>query len=306
MKKAFISILIIFVIIGGIIAWQKFSASGTPIVQPEPIIQEPEPIPPLPPSPEPVETKSFKIITLASTIPGKELTDMIGSANVPIVLAINRLDDKNLYQGMTLAIPSSYDGMDRWEFMPSSIDAAKNIPKLIIISQRVQAFGIYEFGTLVRSGPVSSGKKSTPTPSRLYFTNWKAKQTTSTIDDEWILKWNFNLANFDGISMHQYALPGYPASHSCVRLYADDAEWIYNWADQWIVTPNGNTKLASGTPVIIYGAYDFTSSAPWKQLPENPDATKVSKDELESIVSENLPEIEREAAIRAEIIVSQQ
>ncbi len=303
MKKAFISILIIFVIIGGIIAWQKFSASGTPIVQPEPIIQEPEPVVPLPSEPE---QNIFKIITLESTTPGKELTDMIGSANVPMVLAINRLDDKNLRQGMTLVIPTSFENIDQWEFMPSSIDAAKNIPKLIIISQRVQAFGVYEFGTLVRNGPVSSGKQSTPTPSRLYFTNWKGKEVVSTFSDEWILKWNFNLSNFEGVSMHQYALPGYPASHSCVRLYAHDAEWIYNWADQWIVTSDGSTKLASGTPVIIYGAYNFASPAPWKQLPENPEATKVSKDELESIVSENLSTIEHEAAVRAEVIANQQ
>ena len=304
MKKILIPLLLIVVLTGGILAWQKFSAPVTPIAQPEPITQEPEPVVPLPPEPEPVQN-TFKIITLESATPGKELTDLVGSANVPIVLAINRLDDKNLRQGMTLVIPTSYDDMDQWEFMPANIETARTIPKLIIISQRVQAFGAYEFGTLVRSGPVSSGKKSTPTPSRLYFTNWKGKEVVSTFSDEWILKWNFNLDNFEGVAMHQYALPGYPASHSCVRFYAADAEWNYNWADQWIVTPDGSTKLASGTPVIIYGSYNFTAPAPWKQLPENPDATKISREELESLVTENLSTIEHEAAIRTEVMANQ-
>jgi hypothetical protein len=27
------------------------------------------------------------------------------------------------------------------------------------------------------------------------FTNWKAEETTSTFDDEWDLRWNFNIEN---------------------------------------------------------------------------------------------------------------
>jgi hypothetical protein len=41
--------------------------------------------------------------------------------------------------------------------------------------------------------------------------NWKAEETTSTFDDEWDLRWNFNIENKLGVGWHQYSL-GYPAS----------------------------------------------------------------------------------------------
>jgi hypothetical protein len=36
-----------------------------------------------------------------------------------------------------------------------------------------------------------------------FFTNWKAEETTSTFDDEWDLRWNFNIENkvWDGINI---------------------------------------------------------------------------------------------------------
>lgn len=248
---------------------------------------------------EPKETDGdnnslFRTITLNSDKPGSELTKIVGIKNVFTVLAINRVDDKHLYSGMTVVIPQSFDKPEIWEFMPSNIESAKKIPKLVIISQRTQAFGFYEYGKLVRSGPVSSGKQTTPTKNGLYFTNWKGKEVVSTFSDEWILKWNFNIDNKEGISLHQYILPGYPASHSCVRMYEQDAQWLYDWANQWVLDSDGQTKLVNGTPVIIFGKYDFKKDAPWKKLPENPDATKVSVSEVDDIVFENIATIQKE------------
>ena len=94
------------------------------------------------------------------------------------------------------------------------------------------AFGIYEYGNLVKCGPVSSGKKAAPTPAGKYHTNWKKDVKVSTIDPEWIMPWYFNIENKQGIAFHKYELPGYPASHACIRLHEADAIWIYNWADK--------------------------------------------------------------------------
>jgi lipoprotein-anchoring transpeptidase ErfK/SrfK len=96
----------------------------------------------------------------------------------------------------------------------------------LLISYPIEAFGAYEQGKLVRWGPTSLGKKSTKTPTGLFFTNWKSKETISTEDSSWILKWYFNLVNSTGVSIHQYGLPGYPASHACARLYEEDAKWF--------------------------------------------------------------------------------
>jgi lipoprotein-anchoring transpeptidase ErfK/SrfK len=290
MKQA-IGITIAVILIGGIILL-RFDVFTQ---HPEPVLQRSEPV---------AEAKSplFRTITL-TTKPGAILAKTIGYANVATVLAINRVDDKNLREGMTLVIPTSFKNPLMWQFMPQHIESANNIPKLIVVSQRTQAFGLYEYGTLVRSGPVSTGKQSTPTKSDLYFTNWKGKEVKSTFDDEWVLKWNFNIDNKEGISLHQYSLPGVPASHSCVRFYAADAEWIYNWADQWIVSADERTKLANGTPVIIYGSYNFKRKAPWKELPTNPAATTITSAEIENAVSVYVPKIEQEQAVREAVLI---
>src|SRR6185436_9183186 len=122
----------------------------------------------------------------------------------------------------------------------------------------------YDSGRLVRWGPTSTGKRATPTPAGLFFANWKAKQTRSTENDEWILNWYFNFDNARGVSFHEYAMPGYPASHACVRLLAEDAKWIYDWADQWKVSRNGRGVIRWGTPVVVFDDYDYKAPPPWR------------------------------------------
>ncbi|MCK7523147.1 MAG: L,D-transpeptidase [Ignavibacteriales bacterium] len=148
-------------------------------------------------------------------------------------------------------------------------------------------------------------QRGDPTPNGLFHTNWKAEETTSTFDDEWKLKWNFNLDNFEGVALHQYEMPGYPASHSCVRLYEKDAEWIYNWADQWIVTADEESILAYGTPVIIFDEYDFDSPKPWKELVNDPEKVKISVGEIEDEIDDHIDLILERKKKRIELIERQ-
>ena len=115
------------------------------------------------------------------------------------------------------------------------------------------------------------GKKATPTKMGLTFTNWKKEIAISTVNSDWKLRWNFNLYNYLGIGWHQYDLPGHHASHSCVRLLEEDAYFMYNWADEWILKDRENVKV-KGTPVIVFGSYPFDAPKPWYALVKNPKA----------------------------------
>ena len=134
------------------------------------------------------------------------------------------------------------------------------------------------------------GRKKDPTPTGLFYTNWKAEKTTSTFNDEWDLKWNFNIENKEGVGWHQYALPGYPASHSCLRLLEEDAKYLYTWADQWKV--EGTDKIITyGTPVVVFGSYNFDGPKPWLQLAGNPHALDISSATLQQLVEPHLNDI---------------
>lgn len=217
-----------------------------------------------------------------------QLKSEIGEEKTAVLLKLNRLDAQHLRVGATILIPEQIDDLNALSPFPHRLEAAREIPKLILASLRVQAFGAYEYGNLARWGPTSSGKKASPTPAGLYHTNWKSKATRSSINNEWLLPWYFNLDNQRGISFHQYDLPGYPASHGCLRLLADDAAWIYGWADQWTLSTDRRRVDAYGTPVIVFGKYDYAKQAPWKRLATDYRAASLTGSELEEAIRQDL------------------
>ncbi len=255
--------------------------------------------------PPPVLKVTFSKEQIKSVQILSELTDKFGDTGMRQILAINRLDTRHIVIGDSLCVPDTLaDDFLFFSPFPEQLSSLDSIPKILIFSYPVQAFAAYEFGNLVRWGPTSMGKRTTPTPEGLYFTNWKAKETISTVNDEWILPWAFNIDNFNGISIHQFELPGYPASHSCARLLRIDAEWIYYWADQWILTKDGEKIKAYGTPVIIYGKYDYHSPSPWKLLYEKSDADKIKDDELTVVIKKYLPTIIGKKKQRDSLLIS--
>ncbi len=198
-----------------------------------------------------------------------------------IVYAVNRVDAENLKKLDSIVVPSDSSG-DLVYYLPFPLEIPylKEIDKIIYFSYPTQTFGAYEHGELVYTGPTNMGRKKDPTPTGLFFTNWKAEETTSTFNDEWDLKWNFNIENKLGVGWHQYELPGYPASHSCLRLQENDAKKLYTWADEWILQDDENVKV-KGTPVIVFGAYPFGQPKPWYQLVSSPNSLDISEGEIE-------------------------
>lgn len=202
------------------------------------------------------------------------------SLKLAIAYAVNRTDHSNFSRMDSVVIPSdlSYDIKDYLPF-PKNLNFLKDINKIVFFSYKTQTFAAYENGLLVHTGQTNMGRKKYLTPTGLFFTNWKAKVKNSTVNDEWILKWNFNILNKEGIGWHQYSLPGYPASHSCLRLQKKDAQFLYNWADHWILAKK-ESKLIKGTPVIIFGNYDFDSLKPSLQLISNSNSLNITTDEI--------------------------
>ncbi len=223
------------------------------------------------------------------------------SNNLKVIAAINRADVKFLNRFDSIIIPSDLTQSIK-QYFPFPLEASflKGIKKIIFFSYPTQSFAAYENGTLVYTGPTSMGRKADMTPTGLFYTNWKAEITTSTFNDEWDLKWNFNIENKLGVGFHQYEMPGYPASHSCLRLSEKDAKYLYEWADQWKIKGTDNI-LAQGTPVVVYGAYPFGSAKPWLALVQNEKALDISNENLESITKQFLSEIMQKQAQRDSI-----
>ncbi len=202
-------------------------------------------------------------------------------AQLGILVAVNRTDRANFAKMDSIIVPSVLnEKVENYLPFPLTVPYLRDINKIIFFSYPSQTFATYEKGQLVYTGQTNMGRKKDPTPTGLFYTNWKAEKTVSTFNDEWDLKWNFNIENKKGVGFHEYALPGYPASHSCLRLQEKDARYLYDWADQWVLADKENVKV-KGTPVIVFGTYDFDGKKPWLQLVKNPLALEISKEEIE-------------------------
>lgn len=222
------------------------------------------------------------------------------------ILALNRLDSENKWRADTLVIPDKIDEtLMFYSPFPRNLDLLKEVDKIILFSYPIQAFAVYEKGNLLKWGPTSLGKKSAQTKRGLMFANWKKELAISTVNSSWKLPYNFNIHNTLGIGWHEYDLPGFPASHSCLRLLKEDAKYLYQWADQWVLNKGGATVKANGTPVIVFGDYEWGGKKPWRNLILDPKSNNISIEDLNEIIQPNLAEILEEQKnseqIRAQI-----
>lgn len=199
-----------------------------------------------------------------------------------LIFALNRLDPNRLKSGLNLLIPDTlFNDINRYSPFPEVLNILDSIPKVVLISQRIQGFALYEKGELLKWGPVSSGKQSTPTPNGLHYGNFKAKKKISSVNPDWLLPYYFNFMNFEGVGIHQYTLPGYPASHACVRLRMEDSQFIYDWANQWKLDETGRQIEKNGTPFMVFGSYDYKNPFPWQKLGEDSKSNHLTEVELE-------------------------
>jgi len=204
------------------------------------------------------------------------------------IFKLNRMDRAHAARRWLL-VPDSIGSEIGYSPLPDTLAELSNVSKMILVSRRVQAFGAYEHGVLVRWGPTSTGKATTPTDTGLFFTNWKSRTAISTDDPSWILDWYVNFIALKGVAFHQYALPGGPASHGCVRLLEEDARWIYRWTDEW-VPGRGSRVVRYGTPVLVFGDWAADLPAPWLGLVSGDPRAAVSGWEIGAALG---PEFER-------------
>ena len=179
---------------------------------------------------------------------------------------LNRADVGHLEQLREVVVPQAWSDELSYSVLPMRFASSGARPTFLILYLPGQLFGAYEFGRLVRWGPVSSGSRNNPTSAGAFALNWRSTGRASTVDPDWFMRWYFNFGNREGLAFHAYSLPGYPASHGCIRLLERDAQWLFEWGQTWVLDPSQTRVMKAGTPVFIIGRYDFDAAPPWRSL----------------------------------------
>jgi hypothetical protein len=99
-------------------------------------------------------------------------------------------------------------------------------PMLAIVSLRSQRITVYDAQGWILRAPVSSGIKGRETPAGVFSVIEKdADHRSNLYDDAWMP--HMQRITWSGIALHGGPLPGYPASHGCVRLPYGFAERLF-------------------------------------------------------------------------------
>jgi len=116
-------------------------------------------------------------------------------------------------------------------------DRSETGPVLVIISLPDQRLYVYRNGVRIAASTCSTGKVGHATPTGVFKILQKDKNHHSSTYNNAPMPY-MNRLTWSGIALHAGQLPGYPASHGCVRLPKEFAERLF-----------GVTKL--GMTVVI-------------------------------------------------------
>ena len=158
------------------------------------------------------------------------------------------------------AIPSGYTtgacvqdpALARFEWLVSDTDPQTSVDN-IIISIADQRLYVYHGQQVVAWSSVSSGKAGHETPTGDFTVSEKDLNHHSNLYEDAPMPYFMRLTD-GGVGMHAGFLPGYPASHGCIRLPPEMARELYQ-------------RVESGTPVQI------TDNPINASLTQNPTST---------------------------------
>ena len=95
-------------------------------------------------------------------------------------------------------------------------DAEKG-PLHIVVSIADQRISVYDDGALIARSSVSTGVPDHPTPSGIFSVISKQRWHRSNLYSDAPMPYMQRIT-WSGIALHAGVLPGYPASHGCIRL----------------------------------------------------------------------------------------
>ncbi len=137
-------------------------------------------------------------------------------------------------------------------------------PIMAIVSIKNQQVTIYDADGWILRAPVSTGVKGRETPAGIFAVVEKNKDHHSSLyDDAWMP--NMLRITWNGIALHGGPLPGYAASHGCVRMPYGFAEKLFDKVPMGmrvIIAPGDAEPVAFSHPALFVPKQEVIDALP--------------------------------------------
>src|ERR1700758_4952437 len=136
-----------------------------------------------------------------------------------------------------------------------------NGPLMVLVSIPQQTMHVYRNGILIGRSTVSTGSKGHATPGGV-FTILEKKQEHYSKKYNNAPMPNMQRLTWSGIAMRSGNLPGYPASHGCIRLPYDFSQLLFSTTSSGgtVVIGDGKTPVPhlASNPGLMLAPKDFS------------------------------------------------
>ena len=137
-------------------------------------------------------------------------------------------------------------------------------PIMAIVSIKTQQITLYDADGWILRAPVSTGVAGRETPAGIFAVVEKKRDHHSTMyDDAWMP--HMQRVTWNGIAMHGGPLPGYAASHGCVRMPYRFAEKLFDktrMGMRVIIAPNDAAPVEFSHPALLMPNANALAAAP--------------------------------------------
>jgi len=162
---------------------------------------------------------------------------------------------------------------------PEKESAKPQGPLVIAISIDKQNVKIYDANGFFAEAPVSTGMKGHPTPMGVFSVIQKHKLHHSNIYSGAPMPFMQRIT-WSGVAMHAGVLPGYPASHGCIRMPMAFAVKMWNWTKMGtrvVVAPGEMSPTSFSHPLLVtQKVVPGTAGEPQADAPVAPKTDKAS------------------------------
>ncbi|HMH99401.1 MAG TPA: L,D-transpeptidase family protein, partial [Bradyrhizobium sp.] len=152
-------------------------------------------------------------------------------------------------------------------------------PLIIAISIQKQNLKIYDAKGFFAETPISTGMPGHPTPMGVFSVIQKHKLHHSNIYSGAPMPYMQRIT-WSGVAMHAGVLPGYPASHGCIRMPMAFAVKMWGWTRMGarvVVTPGEMTPADFSHPLLMAQKVVPQPAVANESNPDAPSAAKTDQ-----------------------------